>query len=183
MHVCEKWMPVVAQGSQDGKRPVLALLLSHAARQKELAGGTQPALPRPRPVPIPVVEPWVVKHSPRTTADLVVHNRKVQDVRDWLLARLASVGLPVFGDSSLLVSGACPCPCLYVCLHAHPAPQLISPLSTHTNPCDCDKEVRHICYALQSFVSSSTPFLSRSFIIMDIHAFGHVIPTKVDSSA
>jgi hypothetical protein len=98
------------QGSQDGKRPILALLLSHAARQKELGAPSQPAVPRPPPPPTPVVEPWVVKHAPRSTAELVVHNRKVQDVRDWLLARLASAGMPVFGDSSLLISGTFPCP-------------------------------------------------------------------------
>jgi hypothetical protein len=83
----------------------LALLLSHAARQKELGGPSQPALPRPPPPPVALVEPWVVKHAPRTTPDLVVHNRKVQDVRDWLLARLASAGMPAFGDSSLLING------------------------------------------------------------------------------
>ena len=46
-------------------------------------------------------ELWVEKYAPSCEAELVVHKKKVQEVREWLEGQRASLGQP--GVSRLLV--------------------------------------------------------------------------------
>eukprot|EP00884_Botryococcus_braunii_P009114 jgi/Botrbrau1/18203/Bobra.53_1s0062.1 len=84
---------------QPEKRSILALLLSQAASQPPRKA--DPDLPKPRPSPAKVSEPWTVKHAPHLPADLVVHKRKVTDVRDWLCSKIGWAGT----NSCLVVTG------------------------------------------------------------------------------
>ncbi|KAG0623011.1 hypothetical protein M758_3G141700 [Ceratodon purpureus] len=50
-------------------------------------------------------ELWVEKHAPKTVSDLVVHGKKVGDVRRWLESRLQDPGWRLPGGQLLLLTG------------------------------------------------------------------------------
>lgn len=50
-------------------------------------------------------ELWVEKHAPKATSDLVVHGKKVRDVRRWFESRLNDPGWRLPGGRLLLLTG------------------------------------------------------------------------------
>lgn len=55
------------------------------------------------PVPEQAVEPWTVKHAPLLATDLVVHKRKVADLRNWLCSVADAAGH--HSSSCLVITG------------------------------------------------------------------------------
>ncbi|KAI5079280.1 hypothetical protein GOP47_0004759 [Adiantum capillus-veneris] len=57
------------------------------------------------PTQFPDLQPWTDKYSPREISDLVVHAKKVADVREWMVTTLKTTGKPHDGGNVLLLSG------------------------------------------------------------------------------
>eukprot|EP00908_Phaeocystis_cordata_P009483 Transcript_20263.p1 GENE.Transcript_20263~~Transcript_20263.p1 ORF type:complete len:641 (+),score=165.34 Transcript_20263:1-1923(+) len=79
------------------KQPQQRGLLEFSSARSAAAGPSSGA-PAPAPPPPPQISEalWVDKHAPRTSADLAIHKKKVEEVRDWLKRADASLqlGLP-----------------------------------------------------------------------------------------
>ena len=79
------------------KQPQQRGLLEFSSARSAAAGPSS-AAPAPAPPPPPQISEalWVDKHAPRTSADLAIHKKKVEEVRDWLKLADASLqlGLP-----------------------------------------------------------------------------------------
>ncbi|MCO5559090.1 hypothetical protein L7F22_012682 [Adiantum nelumboides] len=65
---------------------------------------------RPRvkcPTQLSDMQPWTDKYSPKEISDLVVHAKKIADVREWMVSTLKNVDMPHDGGNILLLSGPC----------------------------------------------------------------------------
>ena len=49
---------------------------------------------------------WVAAHAPRAAAELVMHKKKVEEVRSWLALQDAPPGQPLRAPRLLLLTGA-----------------------------------------------------------------------------
>lgn len=82
-------------------KPKLPAAVALAAAAAAEAGGSQQQGAAPSAPPAAPGDLWVEKHAPSCEAELVVHKKKVQEVREWLEQQRASLGQR--GVSRLLV--------------------------------------------------------------------------------
>lgn len=73
-------------------------------RKRKLLQGEEEVVAR-QSEPVHGGELWVEKHAPKTVTELVVHGKKVGDVRKWLESRLQDPGWRLPGGQLLLLTG------------------------------------------------------------------------------
>ncbi len=77
------------------------------AAKRKAAPLEPPPPPPPPPEQQPAAELWADRHAPRVPADLVVHRKKVEEVRAWLAAQAAALAgaAPAPRSRALVVAG------------------------------------------------------------------------------
>lgn len=73
--------------------------------KRKTTAAVQNAVPVPVPLPVPLKrEMWTTVHEPQHPEDLIIHKKKVDEVRVWLELQLTTVGQPGVGKL-LMVTG------------------------------------------------------------------------------